>query len=178
MIENIVDRKEFLKAFEKRFMRFCNNCILDITFSLGNDDVQYSACGRTWKHTFDFSRDIKEIIFDMRENLLPHFPTFVVEKVIKKSLTPDQIKVIMEKEGISFDEAFARRKKIVVRNVFAIEKIMLSKNSFVCYNVKDGKKLMIELKSPILIARKKIMGLDEYQRYKFLESIKKSEKYI
>lgn len=171
MIKTIQDMEEYLKTFNKKFLRFKSRAPIYFTFqatpfavSLYHDS-EFSEESLITEFTINYEVSVEDFIFNIREYLREHeYPKLVRSTVLRLDPSSSDIQALMVKNNIPFEEAFSLLSIKKKKEVFVLDKIDLSKNRLV---ISGSNKFLClyQVDMPVLVFVRNLKTLEEKARW-------------
>jgi hypothetical protein len=146
----MVNKKDFLEEFERRFSGFNENCPIKFQYALGELSVDILLLKTNFQLSFnlDFFRSVKENIFEIHKILQKHYPILCEQIIEDVPLTTEDIENLVS-EGYSIEDALKETKKIVKNIFYILDKVLTNHNTLVLIEKKDKRnKYSVELQKP------------------------------
>lgn len=139
LITNVEEKKEWIKAFNRKFAHFARNAPILLSFDSSDWKVvevtAYIPTRETLSFDIDFEKDVSDFIADIKESIQEFYPTIYYEWSETRELSSDEITQIMMDEDISFEEAMQRTAVHKHRVPYRIDKVFNDTNSIVLTNL-------------------------------------------
>lgn len=154
LLESNVDTTEFQKIFDKKFSNFCDKAPLLISYQLTPMGVIvkniYSQESNEFK--FNFEKEVSQNIFDIKTWLVENwYPTLVDLEEKVNEYSAEELSLLMQKEGLSLDQALKARKVSEVKTVWRIEKVILKRDELFVRNISTDQLFRYKMRMPTTI---------------------------
>jgi len=171
MIASKIDTSLFIQTFKKKFSNFCKKSPLLLTYIITDQSVkvyEYNKFEDLMSHdtskydyileySFDFIKDVKENIADIKQALLPLYPVIYQELVIKENLSAKERNDLVELGKMSVDEAAEAKRDRLETISYRIEKVIIERDEIIIVNLADSEEVhRYKIKIPVSIFMKKI----------------------
>lgn len=170
MIVNKIDTSLFIQTFKKKFSNFCKKSPLLLTYIITEHSVKIYEYNKfedlmshdTSKYTylleysFDFTKEVKENIADIKQALLYLYPIIKQELNVKENLTAKERNDLVESGKMSIDEAAEAKRDTVETTSYRIEKVIIERDEVIMTNLSNNEVYRYKIKIPVSIFMKKI----------------------
>lgn len=178
MIKDTNEIEEYIKKFKKKFQGFRTRTPIYFTFQVTplKIFIQFEDENEIKEFPINFDLTVEEMIHEIREYFRDNkYPRIVHKQRVKVEPSASDINNLMNKEGLSFEEAFAVLCSKTKRESFIVDKVDIAKNRLILCDQK-GITYLYQVDMPVLIFIKNIKSLEENSRWKEFE--KHCEKVI
>lgn len=149
---NRTEKRAWRKSFDKRFMNFCNNSPLPLSYSLDDDGVTVSFMDKRLDMEFDYAYDVGEFIHMIKEGLLDYYPVVsrtTVETV--KPYTNIEIAMMIAKGRKISDIPMYVEKEVEHR--YRIDKYIVTQDTFNLIDLETGESLWFKVPLGLMFMR-------------------------
>lgn len=171
MIKDINEIEEYIKKFKKKFQGFRTRAPIYFTFQVTplKIFVQFEDEIEIKEFVINFDLSVEETIHEIREYFRNYkYPKVVHTRKVKVEPSASDINNLMNKEDLSFEEAFAMLCSKTKRESFIVDKVDIAKNRLILCDQK-GITYLYQVDMPVLVFIKNLKGLEEKSRWKELE---------
>lgn len=178
--QNRIDTETFITVFTKKFQNFCTRVPLFVSYDITPGEVtifQHLGNGEQkeviMNYKFDFSIDVKENIFQIREYLMNnYYPTMIQKKNILIVHTPEKLNQMISSGKISLDDVNNQGgvyEETIIE--WRIEKIIVQKDQVFIRNLTDNEVKRYKLRIPCTHFIQKIINdiTDKEERWVLFE---------
>lgn len=147
-----VNEQNFKENFNRSFNSFCEKAPLILNYKIVGDQViiqdESGLMRDEYIYQLEYLKDKKANIADIKDYLMQYYPVFY--DFVKEEYTAEEIKQMIDSEGISYREAMELQKKRMVKR-YTIIRVINSHNELNVIDHKDkGKTKYFRLKYPVI----------------------------
>lgn len=149
---NRTEKRMWRKSFDKRFLNFCNNSPLALSYSVDDDGVTVMFPEGRLDEVFDYSMTVGDFIHDIKEKLLPYYPIVGrMEKVVVKPYTNTQIAMMIAR-GKEISEIPMYVEKEVEKR-YRVDKHIVAQDTFNIIDLDTGESLWFKVPLGLMFIR-------------------------
>lgn len=169
-----INALEFEKEFAKRFTNFCNKSPVELSFktTMTAVYVHEHKSNEVKEFPFDFSQNVKSNIKTIKDWLVENkYPVMVEIKEETRDLTTDEIKKLIEEEGVSEDEALMAKHSDISYMRWRIERVIVRRDEFFLRNLEENLVYHYKMNMPCILFLKKFREkLDPFEAYELFSN--------